>query len=158
MFHTFVIICAIFAVIMAVNLVTKAADIRKSVESIEDDLRSIKHSVTQQLTNATHDFAQLLASIEGVKAVAIDTANATDKVKESVDSLERSSSENVNRYIDFIRTLCPPEETPTAEPAATEPVTPEQETLLVEGSPQPALKEGEAVADIVEDPLPPAEE
>ena len=110
MFHTFVIICAIFAVIMAVNLVTKAADIRKSVESIEDDLRSIKHGVNQQHTNATHDFAQLLASIEGVKAVAIDTANATDKVKESVDSLERSSSENVNRYIDFIRSLCPPED------------------------------------------------
>ncbi len=155
MYHTFVIICAIFAVIMAFNFVVKAADIRKTVEEIEGNLRNQNHLLNQLHNDSNFNVAKVLASTEGVKVAVEDVKKSTEGMKEAVDNLERSSSENVNRYIDFIRSITPAEEQPAAESADS---APEQETLLVENDSQQNLKEGEAIANIISEPQTPMAE
>ncbi len=155
MYHTFVIICAIFAVIMAVNFVIKAADIRKTIEEAESSLRNLNHLANQLHSDNNFNIAKVLASTEGVRVAVEEVKKSADGVKESVDNLERSSSENVNRYIDFIRSITPADEQPAADPTLPEAG---QETLLVENDGQPGLKEGEALAEIFNEPQNPAAE
>lgn len=155
MFHTFVIICAIFAVIMAVNFVKRAADIRKTVEEAESDLRNLIHNINQLHSDSNFNVAKVLASTEGVKVAVEEVKKSADGVKESVDNLEHSSSENVNRYIDFVRSITPADEQPAAEPADPDP---NKETLLVENDSKQNLKEGEAIANIISEPQSPMAE
>lgn len=157
MFNTFVIICVIFAVLMAVNLVVKAADIRKTVEEVESDLRSLNHNINQLHNDSNFNVAKVLASSEGIKVAVEGVKESSEGVKAAVDDLNRSSCENVNRYIDFIRSLTPPEEQPDGGQPSSDPA-PEQETLLVEEDALPELKEGEAIASIVDEHPNPAAE
>lgn len=152
MYHTFVIICAIFAVLMAVNAVVKAADIRRAVEEAEAGIRNLNHSFNQLKNDAHYYTVKIIASAEGVKAAVQSVKESADqsavKLGEAVaalGSLERTSAENTERYIDFVRSLG---EAGAGEASSPSPA-PGQETLLVE-SESAALRQGEALADIVE--------
>lgn len=152
MYHTFVIICAIFAVLMAVNAVVKAADIRRAVEEAEAGIRNLNHSFNQLKNDAHYDTVKIIASAEGVKAAVQSVKESADqsavKLCEAVaalGSLERTSAENTERYIDFVRSLG---EAGAGEVSSPSPA-PGQEILLVENE-SAALRQGEALADIVE--------
>ena len=153
MYHTFVIICAIFAVLMAVNAVVKAADIRRAVEEAEAGIRNLNHSFNQLKNDAHYDTVKIIASAEGVKAAVQSVKESADqsavKLGEAVaalGSLERTSAENTERYIDFVRSLG---EAGAGEASSSPSPVPGQETLLVE-SESAALRQGEALAGIVE--------